>query len=450
MPTEDETVDAPRARARRARASTTATCRSARSSWSATARSSRRPGTSASCAQDPTAHAEVLALRAAAERVGSWRLEGCTLYVTLEPCAMCAGAIVLARVDRVVFGAADPKAGFAGSLGNLVRDERLNHRAEVAAGCSRRSAASCFARSSATAASPLTRTRAARLGDGGVPERPNGTASKAVRGLTALACSNHAASAGSGGLSSRARPTRAQPRMPTIEKRPSAASAGCHVNPLSTTTSSSPASSKSARASLWVYERTPGERMWRSDLGDAAMDDHLVEVVRVFEAGRRIEARPGRPPHDRAISLPRHLVDGLGLEGVVSARHERHDERPSVLKVVDESPHGQCGRRSVHEELERARRNEDATELPIDLELFHLLQVDADRDAGPGGLVAAERDHLGGDIDPFDVDPLRPEVDEQATGRAAHVEDGLAEAVDRFEIERSILPGRRVAAEGVP
>ena len=83
---------------------------------------------------DPTAHAEVLALRAAAESVGTWRLEGCTLYVTLEPCAMCAGALVLARVDRLVFGAADPKAGFAGSLGDLVRDARLNHRVEVASG----------------------------------------------------------------------------------------------------------------------------------------------------------------------------------------------------------------------------------------------------------------------------------------------------------------------------
>jgi tRNA(adenine34) deaminase len=83
---------------------------------------------------DPTAHAEVVALRAAAERVGRWRLDGCTLYVTLEPCAMCAGALVLARVDRVVFGADDPKAGFAGSLGNLLADERLNHRPEVARG----------------------------------------------------------------------------------------------------------------------------------------------------------------------------------------------------------------------------------------------------------------------------------------------------------------------------
>jgi tRNA(adenine34) deaminase len=85
-------------------------------------------------AGDPTAHAEILALRAAAAAIGSWRLEGCTLTVTLEPCAMCAGAAVLARLDRVVFGATDPKAGFVGSLGDLVRDERLNHRAEVSAG----------------------------------------------------------------------------------------------------------------------------------------------------------------------------------------------------------------------------------------------------------------------------------------------------------------------------
>ena len=83
---------------------------------------------------DPTAHAEMLALREAAERTGSWRLDGCALVVTLEPCAMCAGAVVLSRVDRVVFGAADPKAGFAGSLGDLVRDPRLNHRAVLTSG----------------------------------------------------------------------------------------------------------------------------------------------------------------------------------------------------------------------------------------------------------------------------------------------------------------------------
>ena len=83
---------------------------------------------------DPTAHAEVLALRAAARHVGQWRLEGCTLVVTLEPCTMCAGALVLARVDRVVFGAFDPKAGAVGSLWDVVRDPRLNHRPEVVAG----------------------------------------------------------------------------------------------------------------------------------------------------------------------------------------------------------------------------------------------------------------------------------------------------------------------------
>jgi tRNA(adenine34) deaminase len=84
--------------------------------------------------QDPTAHAEILAIRDASRVGGSWRLDGHALYVTLEPCAMCAGAIVLARVDRVVFGAADPKAGFAGSLENLLHDDRLNHRVELTDG----------------------------------------------------------------------------------------------------------------------------------------------------------------------------------------------------------------------------------------------------------------------------------------------------------------------------
>lgn len=83
---------------------------------------------------DPTAHAEILALRRAAEGRGTWRLDGCTIYVTMEPCAMCAGALVLARVERLVYGAADPKAGFAGSLGDLVRDPRLNHNVDVEAG----------------------------------------------------------------------------------------------------------------------------------------------------------------------------------------------------------------------------------------------------------------------------------------------------------------------------
>ncbi len=83
---------------------------------------------------DPTAHAEVLALRDAAVVVGSWRLSGTTLVVTLEPCPMCAGALVAARVDQVVFGAADPKAGASGSLYNLCADPRLNHEVEVVAG----------------------------------------------------------------------------------------------------------------------------------------------------------------------------------------------------------------------------------------------------------------------------------------------------------------------------
>lgn len=83
---------------------------------------------------DPTAHAEVLAVRRAAAALGQWRLTGCTLVVTLEPCTMCAGAVVLSRLDRVVYGAADAKAGAAGSLWDLVRDRRLNHRPEVIAG----------------------------------------------------------------------------------------------------------------------------------------------------------------------------------------------------------------------------------------------------------------------------------------------------------------------------
>lgn len=84
--------------------------------------------------QDPTAHAESVVIRKAAARQGDWRLERTTLYVTLEPCTHCAGAIVLARVPRVVFGAQDPKAGMAGSLGNLLQDDRLNHRAELTVG----------------------------------------------------------------------------------------------------------------------------------------------------------------------------------------------------------------------------------------------------------------------------------------------------------------------------
>ena len=93
-----------------------------------------RAGNAREREQDPTAHAEILALRRASGATGSWHLEGCSMVVTLEPCAMCAGAIVLARLDRLVFGASDPKAGFAGSLGDLVRDGRLNHEVDVTIG----------------------------------------------------------------------------------------------------------------------------------------------------------------------------------------------------------------------------------------------------------------------------------------------------------------------------
>ena len=83
---------------------------------------------------DPLGHAEIYAIAEAARAIGDWRLEGTTMVVTLEPCAMCAGALVNARVERLVFGAYDPKAGFCGSLGNLVQDARLNHRLEVEGG----------------------------------------------------------------------------------------------------------------------------------------------------------------------------------------------------------------------------------------------------------------------------------------------------------------------------
>ena len=84
--------------------------------------------------RDPTAHAEIIALTQAAAYLDSWRLQGCTMYVTLEPCAMCAGALVLARIDRLVYGPTDPKAGACESLYHIVTDERLNHRVEVISG----------------------------------------------------------------------------------------------------------------------------------------------------------------------------------------------------------------------------------------------------------------------------------------------------------------------------
>jgi tRNA(adenine34) deaminase len=94
---------------------------------------------------DPTAHAEVLAIRRAAETAGSWRLDGHTLVVTLEPCTMCAGALVLARIERLVFGAYDPKAGAVASLWDVVRDRRLNHRVEVIGGISAQACADVLA-----------------------------------------------------------------------------------------------------------------------------------------------------------------------------------------------------------------------------------------------------------------------------------------------------------------
>ncbi len=84
--------------------------------------------------QDPTAHAEIIAITQAAAQLGSWRLDGCTMYVTLEPCAMCAGALVLARFDRLVFGAMDPKAGACGSVLDILACERLNHTVDVTGG----------------------------------------------------------------------------------------------------------------------------------------------------------------------------------------------------------------------------------------------------------------------------------------------------------------------------
>ncbi len=83
---------------------------------------------------DPLGHAEIYAIREASRAIGDWRLEGTTMVVTLEPCAMCAGAIVNARIDRLIFGAFDPKAGFCGTLGNLVQDARLNHRVDLTGG----------------------------------------------------------------------------------------------------------------------------------------------------------------------------------------------------------------------------------------------------------------------------------------------------------------------------
>ena len=110
------------------------TCPSARSSSTREGREIAAACNAREGLGDPTAHAEVLALRAAAATRGEWRLEDCTLAVTVEPCTMCAGALVLARVARVVFGAWEPKTGAVGSLWDVVRDRRLTHRPEVVAG----------------------------------------------------------------------------------------------------------------------------------------------------------------------------------------------------------------------------------------------------------------------------------------------------------------------------
>lgn len=126
---------------------------------------------------DPTAHAEVLALRAGAERLGSRRLEGADLFVTLEPCAMCAGAVVLARIRRLIYGPQDPRAGAALSLYNIPQDPRLNHRVEVSAGVLAEESAVLLRDFFAGRRGPHARILegrpdAARSDPGGVPKRP--------------------------------------------------------------------------------------------------------------------------------------------------------------------------------------------------------------------------------------------------------------------------------------
>ncbi len=137
---------------------------------------------------DPTAHAEVLAIRAAARHVGEWRLTGCTLVVTLEPCTMCAGAIVLSRLDRLVFAAYDEKAGAVGSLWDVVRDRRLNHRPEVIGGVMADEAG-------ARLRDFFTGTGLDSLCGGGVSERPKERASKAREGYPPSEGSNPSATA---------------------------------------------------------------------------------------------------------------------------------------------------------------------------------------------------------------------------------------------------------------
>ena len=128
--------------------------------------------------QDPTAHAELLAVRAAATVLGSWRLDGCALYVTLEPCTMCAGALVLARLPELIYGASDPKAGAVGSLYDLVREPRLNHQVSVMAGVA---ADECGELLTAFFRAARSRSRTdgprwPRNGAATLPDRPGGVA----------------------------------------------------------------------------------------------------------------------------------------------------------------------------------------------------------------------------------------------------------------------------------
>jgi tRNA(adenine34) deaminase len=120
--------------------------------------------------KDPTAHAEILAITAAANTLGSWRLEGCTLYVTLEPCTMCGGALVLARMPQLVFGASDPKAGACGSVHNVVQKDELNHQVEILSGILEPECATLLRDFFRDLRARAKRTKAARL-EAGNPER---------------------------------------------------------------------------------------------------------------------------------------------------------------------------------------------------------------------------------------------------------------------------------------
>ena len=135
-----------------------------------------RAGNERELRSDPTAHAEVLALRAAARALGSWRLSGATLYVTLEPCPMCAGAMLLARLERLVYGPQDPRAGAALSLYNIVQDPRLNHQVDITQGVledeSRALLRSFFERRRPGGPSYTESPAGLRPERGGVPKRP--------------------------------------------------------------------------------------------------------------------------------------------------------------------------------------------------------------------------------------------------------------------------------------